>query len=539
MKNGNMLKYKTTFLATCLSALLATTASVYAGDFPACPNFIDASNSFYTLPNWLAATAPVNYNLYQTPATSSGNINSVYSYFVERQNGIDTLAKAILRIRWMSGFLSNAGSVEYLAHDIEYKQCLYYGKMAEDGTPDTPQILSLQYSQPHVLPILPILPILPSVTVTGTSLSIPSTVLKGAQYQVIYTLKNPNQSTLTYRLIKNALAEVTFLQPVFNACDTSGNPARLAARQSCNMQMEFNTALLPVGLYEQSILSIGSGNTTATAPILKINTTILANTFHNFIVFGDSLSDNGDNGGPYTNPADAEHGGKYNWVQDVARNGLFPSKDLIASKNLGTLDPVNTNLDFGYGGATTNELAGQISSYKETVLKGAKPDPNTVVFIWMGGNDYLQSPGYLPHIKDIASNMMGAINTLHEQLGIAFDHIYILNLTDLSQIPMLKNITTPQQKALIAQSILAYNSLLAADIQAQTPDVHVLDIHSFAETIVLDPQVYAMDPALLSEQCLGTTGEPNCISYLSWDGIHPTTTTHQEIANYVASHLND
>lgn len=215
----------------------------------------------------------------------------------------------------------------------------------------------------------------------------------------------------------------------------------------------------------------------------------------NMIVFGDSLSDVGNNtwilmdskniGAPITNTNN--HNLPYVWINYLAESKL--SKPVYPSSTPG-LNPLQDNISYAYASAETgdeylnsnwpqdsnappyintehcqstgpgvikNQTGEIISTCNPGLLKQIdiylndvhhQPSKNTVFFIWSGANDlqnflsiYFQSHHSIPSLLErralenrVASHVNEAKNKLIDA-GVSPSMIYIMNLPDLSKVP--------------------------------------------------------------------------------------------------------
>ena len=211
----------------------------------------------------------------------------------------------------------------------------------------------------------------------------------------------------------------------------------------------------------------------------------------NAIIFGDSLSDIGNNswihgrGVPLTNPDRNQHA--YLWVNYLLKNYnkiIYPSNTINPKNN----NPYLNSIDYAYASADTSDdylnadypkdtpvppinkkciqpgllkkkgyacvpvVLKQVDLYLLSLKKNgyAKTNPETVFFIWAGGNDLfygyqmiadhlfgkIKALLYPPTVKALARRAVNNIVLAREKLiaaGVKEDKIYILNMPDLSQ----------------------------------------------------------------------------------------------------------
>lgn len=239
--------------------------------------------------------------------------------------------------------------------------------------------------------------------------------------------------------------------------------------------------------------------------------------FSDVVVFGDSLSDNGNlfalTGQP---PAPYFHGRFSNGLVWVDQLAVAMGKD--------------GHTNFAMGGATTSDVfAQQVMPFVVDAPGAARPDALYVV--WAGANDLI---GVLQGSSEATATIQNAMTQIAlsvEALAVVGAEVVMVpNLPDLGRTPRVLA-SGPAAAAAARQLTLAYNAALAQTIAALRATRHVdiveLDVFSTMEDIVAHPSHYglinvsspAFDP---------TTGMvvPDPDSYLFWDDIHPTRAGH-------------
>lgn len=235
--------------------------------------------------------------------------------------------------------------------------------------------------------------------------------------------------------------------------------------------------------------------------------------FSNFYIFGDSLSDIGNQkDAPATNkPGNL-------WAQDLKQK--LGGNSLEASKNGGT--------DFAYAGSLTQDLAGQLAQLQ---ARHAQLDSHALYSVWSGGNDIFQlsktpdpTAALLPITEQGTGNIVSMLNSLH---ALGARYIIVGNLPDLGAIPLARD---PRfAKAGIASNY--FNNVLANKISTLPYDVIQVDIYSLLDEVVANPQVYGFDN--VTTPC----GNGDCSRSLFYDSIHPSAGGHKIIADYIYSVL--
>lgn len=258
---------------------------------------------------------------------------------------------------------------------------------------------------------------------------------------------------------------------------------------------------------------------------------VSALTFSHIVVFGDSLSDNGNlyalSSG--TQPASINsYEGRYSngpvWVEYLAR---YWGAGLIDLAQGGAETGNSTDLPKG--------LQSQVSEF--TQLAAAYPamvPDNTLYVIWAGPNDFFGGS------QDVAASTQNIGDTLDMLAAIEPGHILVFNMPDLGAIPL--NNTSPLLASAAQYLTQSFNTSLASVVsqfKQAHPDINVYEFDSYAlfEEIIADPFSYGFTDVtgqyVNDDDTLNDDGNV----YLFWDGVHPTTLGHQLIAQKTASQL--
>jgi phospholipase/lecithinase/hemolysin len=270
------------------------------------------------------------------------------------------------------------------------------------------------------------------------------------------------------------------------------------------------------------------------------------------VVFGDSLSDNGNTFAVSGVPGFPYFEGRYsngpNWVD------YFPGiaeqfRVDISPATAWLQDPTNSDIDttdFAVGGSTSgnlNTINGKLPGFRDQIgaylgRLGLKNAADDLCVIWIGANDFFA------RIKpfETVANIKGAIARL-SKAGVK--NFFVLTIPDFA--------LTPQEKALGGATILAAtqfvvttNVLLAVELPrfafAHQIGINLVDINAVFIPLVHSPGSFgfrnssgrAYNPALpLSSS--NPVADPN--DYVFWDGFHPTTNVHRLIAAFIFSNI--
>jgi phospholipase/lecithinase/hemolysin len=258
--------------------------------------------------------------------------------------------------------------------------------------------------------------------------------------------------------------------------------------------------------------------------LFALSTFALAGTFDGVVVYGDSLSDNGNLYGAIGYPPPPYYMGRFS-------NGPVAAEYLAGDLNV----PLT---DWAWGGATTGignivdggnqtqlgllGLPGMTTSYLQT--KGMitqQMAQNSLFMVWGGADDFTAN-GLSTHTADVGvADLIGIVDGL-KSLGV--QHILVPGMPDLGVTPeYVKNGLGQQGSALSAY----FNTRLVAGLQGT--GATYFDTYSLLDAIVADPQKYGFTNA--TDPCfdgVNVCSDPN--DYLFWDDIHPTTKAHALLA---------
>ena len=258
---------------------------------------------------------------------------------------------------------------------------------------------------------------------------------------------------------------------------------------------------------------------------LYLPTVALASSFDHLVVFGDSLSDDGNlfAADPSQVPSDYYYAGRFSngpvWVEYLAEEDFL---DCSLVNN-------------AYGGATTDGasppgLIAQVNSYTAS----ATLEDNTLFSVWIGANDFLN--GSVDY-QASADNVGAALDDL---AAFGAEYILVVNLPDLGSTPRFLGTAGESAARAVSQG---FNAALAAVVdafQADYPDIIVyeFDCFAFLQKVANDPDRYGFTNATQVSPAYAIAGDfDNSAGYVFWDTIHPTTEAHEMFADRVLSIL--
>jgi len=291
-----------------------------------------------------------------------------------------------------------------------------------------------------------------------------------------------------------------------------------------------------------------------------------ASAFTQVIVFGDSLSDDGNiahrardlvgfsypssnfNYSDYrftddtnTSPAANLYVGTWHEQLEktflglaVAKNSLDGGTDYAfggATTKDGTQDRTIINNPFPFGGGdftiTIDNMGKQINDY----LASHATDPNALYILWGGGNDLFDD-----YSAQSVTNTATRVGMLIIRLANAGARNFLVpNVPALGAVP--NSFGDPNRVAGLDQASASYRTQLSSAIGSVvrgfagngiTIHVYNLDVWLSMVRVLGQPAHYNFVNAIDSAQ--GASGV-NPDQYLFWDDIHPTTGGHHELAN--------
>lgn len=282
---------------------------------------------------------------------------------------------------------------------------------------------------------------------------------------------------------------------------------------------------------------------------------VSAISLENIVVFGDSLSDNG-NLYEYMHrqlPASPPYyKGRFSngpiWVEKLAHS-YFPDA---------TRDHL---LDYAFGGAGISEnpddddvlftLKREVQTY--LLAHQDKANPNSLFIVWIGANNYLAIPA-LDNIEAITAEVNEGIQHGLERLVQAgAKHILILNLPDLGKAPVARLFSA---ETLLTEYTQKHNTKLLAlfdDLRQRYPSIQWLyyDTNNALNKILENPVQYGFtnirdtcyevgadifknknQHAILdmASRVMNHSSQKKCDGYVFFDPVHPTSKVHQLVA---------
>ena len=286
-------------------------------------------------------------------------------------------------------------------------------------------------------------------------------------------------------------------------------------------------------------------------------TAILAHAqeYKTIVVFGDSLSDTGNDAqlalntygfyfpgpvfdytqGRFTDGLDTfPYAQQYFgvWVEQLAT--MIPSRPTITNSLGGGKDYAygfaftgNGTTDFSFGpyDITINNVSQQITDYLAT---NPKIDKKTLFIVWAGANDVLNATS----AGDVVNAGINQATNVERLVQAGATQIIVPDLPPLGAIPRLNTLGGISIEA--TQLSVLYNDTLDAGlgiVRASNPGrelkLYPMDVFALFNNIIASPSAYGLVNVTSSSQGVYPL---NPDTYLFWDGLHPTTHGHNILA---------
>jgi outer membrane lipase/esterase len=278
-----------------------------------------------------------------------------------------------------------------------------------------------------------------------------------------------------------------------------------------------------------------------------------ATDFSNVIVFGDSLSDNGNialaSGSPVT-------------MRFTTNPGTTTAENVASGLGFTLAPSLAGGTDYAFGGAgLVNNVAAvptlpqQLQMYLGA--NGGRADSQALYQVWGGANDIFYLSSALSDPNAIAAGTVNAAQTEVALLGglqaAGARYVVVYNLPDLGKTPSAAAGGAAAQAG-ASQLAVIYNGVLNSGIgQLSSNGLNVIPVNTYAllNEVIANPSGYGFTN-VTAPACTGGSGSSiECgpqgsgapvtyapgteQTYLFADGVHPTTAAHAMLGQYVLS----
>lgn len=269
-----------------------------------------------------------------------------------------------------------------------------------------------------------------------------------------------------------------------------------------------------------------------------------AQSYGRLVVFGDSLSDNGNlyiATGRTQPPSPPYFQGRF------STGPVFT--ELLGFNAANYTGPVNGSINLAFGGARTDSQAlplgmrNQLATY---VQRGGVFGPNDLVSILGGANNIFQglpaagaSGNPTGFITPVAQSAAADINFIVNSVaGAGAGTILVTNLPKLSLTPQFRNTAAaPLADFAVGQ----FNGALLAQLNATAAarpgtNIIVMDLFKVGDTIAANPGAFGITN--VTDACFnGVTVCADSSGYFYFDGVHPTALGHRLLARLANDYL--
>jgi outer membrane lipase/esterase len=265
-----------------------------------------------------------------------------------------------------------------------------------------------------------------------------------------------------------------------------------------------------------------------------------AGLYNSLVVFGDSLSDSGNNAAAgLFDPTQVITGNTYvptnTYAPRTYSNGPVWASDAASQLGVPLQPSLAGGTNFAFGGATTGtpgpgpggfpfSLLVQAGQYLTATHNVASP--NALYVVEGGGNDARAALATIagcpaaaclgPTVAATAASFAANVGTIVDELKLAgAQHIIVWDTPNLGLAPAVAAAGASALGTFLAASMNAALALRLAGEGVSTFDIFGLDRSGFAN---------------VTDAC-GAVAGANCNTYEFWDGIHPTAAAHMAIAD--------
>lgn len=280
--------------------------------------------------------------------------------------------------------------------------------------------------------------------------------------------------------------------------------------------------------------------------------------FNSLVIFGDSLSDTGNNAfmfdnviGPPAPPGtlrtptpipSPDFIPTFPYTSNRYSNGPVWVEQFAASLGLSATASLLGGTNFAFGGARTGpagssfpfSLVDQVSTFLGAT--GGVASPNSLYVVAGGGNDARDAfvlAGLGGNPAPLITGYAGNIGLILTDLAAGgADSFLLANVPDIGKLPAVQALG-PAAAAFATALSANFNAALAGTLVSLPAglrdDIHVLNLFGLLDDLFADPTAFGFSDA--TSACAFS---PACIAdptgTFFWDGIHPTTAGHALIA---------
>ncbi|MBK4737603.1 SGNH/GDSL hydrolase family protein [Noviherbaspirillum pedocola] len=289
-----------------------------------------------------------------------------------------------------------------------------------------------------------------------------------------------------------------------------------------------------------------------------LSTTAFAGPFTSLVVFGDSLSDSGNDAFVFDNvlgpplPAGSlrtpvpipsqDFIPNFPYASGRYSNGPVWAERLASGLGVTATPSMAGGSDFAFAGSRSGPSG---SSFPYSLQDQAamflgqtagKAPSDTLYALQVGGNDLRDAFAALVAGKDpvpLLSSSISNIDAVFARLAAAgAEHFLVLNAPDLGAAPAITALG-PQASAAASGIAAEFNGALESSLAqlaaSQASDLRLLDLFDLQTEIFSNPSRYGFSD-LASACAFSASCIANPSAAFFWDGVHPTATVHAIVA---------
>lgn len=280
-----------------------------------------------------------------------------------------------------------------------------------------------------------------------------------------------------------------------------------------------------------------------------------AQSYNRLVVFGDSLSDNGN---LYAVTSGARPPAPIYWQGRFSDGPVFTELLGFTAGRITAGAPVTGSVNLAFGGARTDAAASppgmrtQLGMYQ---MGGGTFGANDLVSVLGGANNIfqgLEAFAALPPGSPALANPTGYIAPI--ALGAATDINFIVNgiagagagtilVTNLPKLSLTPQFRGSPAGQLADFAVGQFNGALSAGLTATAAarpgsNIILMDLFKIGDTIAANPGAFGVSN--VTQPCFNQTAMTVCANpgdYFYFDGVHPTAAGHRAIARLADDYL--
>jgi phospholipase/lecithinase/hemolysin len=221
------------------------------------------------------------------------------------------------------------------------------------------------------------------------------------------------------------------------------------------------------------------------------------------------------------------------WVQQLA--AALPAHPAVTASLWG-----GTNYAFGYSNTFSGQSEFNVTDTPYTVYVDnvgqqiddylathPKIDTHTLFVVWGGANNLTEAVGASDAPAQIVDGALAQVGNVQRLIHAGATQFLVPNLPDLGSVPRFN--MSPTDSAAFHEASVLYNTTLDAGVSllpifnfTRHLTIHKFDVYSLLKGIIASPTSYGLVDVKDSSQ--GMPVNPD--TYLFWDDLHPTTRGH-------------